>query len=1112
MQHRSRILPNSPSKLVNNFSCFSLNSVPSTNSNPSSNHTLNLSPGNPGNNAYSSHFIDSHSPEQTISVGSDGNSIQCKSKYKARNRKYFHLKHKIRKTIASTRILEEIGDNRLYAEVHIAGVPVKGLLDSGASITVLGRGSESFLENSAVRFYNQPTLLSTASGEHQRIVGHIRALVSYGNKQRTMSIFIAPGLTQHLYLGIDFWKLFGLAPKIVSDLSLNTPKFPPLPAHHDMSEKEICKLQSIIESFPSFAKEGLGKTNVITHIIDTGDAKPVKQRFYAVSPKIENELFQEVNRMLALGVIEECPNTCSWNNPVTMVSKANGKKRFCLDARILNGFTVKDAYGLPIIDGLLSRLSDTHFISAIDLKDAFWQIPLDPNSRDKTAFTVPGRPLYRFTVMPFGLCNAPQTMCRLMDKVIPHHLQDRIFVYLDDLLVISATLEEHFALLEEVASRLRKANLTINVEKSRFALTYTRYLGYVVGGGRLQVDTEKVEAVKSFPIPKTTRHVRRFLGMSGWYSRFIPNYASIATPLTDLLGNKKFQWTPKCQDAFNEIKDKLTTAPVLCHPDYNKTFFVQCDASKTGVGSVIFQKDDEGFDHPIAYFSKKLNRTQRNYSVTELECYAVVLSIKKFRQYLEGYEFVVITDHASLQWLMRQSNLSGRLARWSLKLQSFNMKIEHRKGKDNVVPDALSRTFSSEELLEVEEMSLEDDAFRSAAYMELVKKVENLKNRSNLIVKNGKVYIKVDNSLGNDSPIYRLYVPYELIPKLLNSNHDVPSAGHLGIEKTFERLSRLYYWPKMYETVREYVGNCHPCKSAKALNYSTRPPMGSFEIPELPFQRIYIDFLGPYPRSKAGFSYVMVVLDHLSKFLILEPIRSATANIAIWVLKKRVFNIFGVPEIVVSDNGSQFTATIFESFLSGLNIKHVFTPKYSPQSNASERTNRTVLAAVRAYLGQDHTNWDLHLDEIACAMRSAVHSSIGCSPYFAMFGRHMINDGESYTLLRELNCLGESDVEIVSRKTHLCKIKNDITEQLKIASQKHEHTYNLRSKKRSFEVGQIVYVRNFAQSDAFKKFNAKLSPKFLRAKIIEKIGNVAFRCEDEKGRNIGVYHLKDMHN
>lgn len=273
------------------------------------------------------------------------------------------------------------------------------------------------------------------------------------------------------------------------------------------------------------------------HTIELFDgASPVKDRYYPVSPAVQESIYAEVDEMLKLGVIEESQSP--WSSRCTLVRRP-GKNRLCLDARKLNDRTIKDACPIQNIEAILSRLDETHFISSVDLKYAFWQIPLEEKSRMYTAFTIPGRPLYQYTVMPFGLCNAAQRLCRLMDKVVPEVLKSNVFVYLDDLLVISSDFENHLSLLKQVAQCFTKAGLTIGLKKSKFCFKELQYLGFIVGGGIIRTDPDKIEAIKQIPIPKSVREIRSFLGTAGWYRRFIKNFSSLTAPLTDLIKKKK---------------------------------------------------------------------------------------------------------------------------------------------------------------------------------------------------------------------------------------------------------------------------------------------------------------------------------------------------------------------------------------------------------------------------------------------------------------------------------------------------------------------------------------------------------------------------------------------
>ncbi|XP_055838190.1 uncharacterized protein K02A2.6-like [Episyrphus balteatus] len=996
-----------------------------------------------------------------------------------------------------------------------------GLLDSGASISCLGAGCLDLVKSEGVSFKSFCSKVRTASGQNQPIIGELTTSVTYKGITKQITLYLVPSLEQTLYLGVNFWKSFEIAPQIISEISSIDLDSCRDSNAHELSPDQTSKLQSVIGLFPSAAKFGLGKTKLEEHTINTGDAEPVKQRHYPVSPAVQALMYDELDRMLALGVIEESQS--AWSSPMVLVQKP-GKNRLCLDSRKVNKVTKKDAYPLHHVDGLLSRQTNTHFISTVDLKDAFWQIPLEKTSREKTAFTVPGRALYQFTVMPFGLCNAAQRLCRLMDKVVPHELRQHIYVYLDDLLVVSSTFEEHITILTKLAMLLKNAGLTINLTKSKFCFKELKFLGYIIGGGCIRTDPDKVSAVKNFPIPKTKRQVRRFLGLSGWYRRFVNNYSALAAPLSDTTKNSKtFVFTPEALKAFEELKRALTSSPILINPDFQKPFKILCDASTTGVGSVLCQEDEDGIERPIFYFSHKLSPAQRNYSITELECLAAVLGVEKFRSYVEGQEFTVVTDHASLRWLMSQKDLTGRLARWSLRLQRFKFDIAHRKGTQNVVPDALSRVYSVDEIASLDNKSsasdvlqidLTDPTFQSDEYKDLINTIETNQNQlPDHRLSDGYVYKKVKPCTGDpieDDCIWKLWIPSLLTKSLIQLAHEPPKASHGGIAKTLYRLRDRFYWPNMAAQVKSFVGQCDVCKTTKAPNSILRPPMGQAFIVDRPFQHVYVDFLGPYPRSKNGNTHILVCLDQLTKFVLVKALRKATGENAIRFLEDEVFSIFGVPESLLSDNGKQFIGKEFSKFLTNYGTKHIKTASYAPQSNASERVNRSILAAIRSYIGKEQSHWDQHLQSIVSSLRSTIHSAIGMSPHEALFGHSKIEHGSDYELLKKLKSLSNPEFTIIPKSAKMNIIHKRIKDALAQSHKIYEKSYNLRSKGRLYKIGQKVFKRNFILSDASKNRNAKLCPKFVPALIKSIVGNSLYELTDLSGNDLGVVHGKDI--
>ena len=490
--------------------------------------------------------------------------LRCRQRYKKRKQNRSLLISTVQ-TVAKTK-----HDPRPYADVEVLGTKVKGLLDSGASVCVLGRGARDLVGPISDQISWCHTSVRTAGGSHHPILGKINLPVKYKNVTHEIFFYICPSLDQELYLGVDFWVKFALAPEIFPVEAIQMEhvlsNLPELSREHYLkphvlSAPQQAKLEEVIQQFASFESNGLGRTHLETHKIELIEgAVPVKDRHYPISPAVQEIVFKEIDEMLKLDVIQESESP--WSNRTTVVRKP-GKNRFCLDARKLNERTKKDAYPLQNIDGILSRIDYTNYISSVDLKCAFWQIPLDEASKEYTAFTVAGRPLYQFEVMPFGLCNAAQRLCRLMDKVIPAKLKMNVFTYLDDLLIIAPDFDTHLEALREVAKCLQAANLTIGLKKSNFCFQELRYLGYIVGGGRLRTDPEKIVAIQNLKMPTSVKEVRSFLGTAGWYRRFIKNYAMISAPISDCLKKRPtFIFPSEAEEAVKELKRALTTAPL----------------------------------------------------------------------------------------------------------------------------------------------------------------------------------------------------------------------------------------------------------------------------------------------------------------------------------------------------------------------------------------------------------------------------------------------------------------------------------------------------------------------------------------------------------------------
>ena len=433
----------------------------------------------------------------------------------------------------------------------------------------------------------------------------------------------------------------------------------------------------------------LGCTDQVTHSIDTANHQPIRQHPRRLPFALQHKVEEMVQKMLEQGVI--APSHSPWASPVVLVEKKDGTHRFCVDYRRLNSVTKMDVFPLPRIDDTLDLLAHSHFFSTLDLASGYWQVKMDAASREKTAFTT-HEGLYEFLVMPFGLCNAPATFQRLMETVLSGLTRRACVDYIDDILVIGHTFEEHLKHLQKVFDRLKKAGLKLKAEKCRFGASEVTYLGYVVSQDGLAPTPDKVKAVLQYPQPTDLKSLRSFLGLASYYRRFIPRFSVVASPLHALTRKDvPYVWNSVCEEAFSQLKQLLSSAPVLAFPDFTQGFTLETDASGIGLGSVLAQKQEDGTTRPVAYASRTLQAHEKNYGVTELEALALVWSVKHFRHYLYGHHCDVYTDHEALKSLLNTPHPSGKLARWGLALQELDLNIIYRPGKTNANADALSR-------------------------------------------------------------------------------------------------------------------------------------------------------------------------------------------------------------------------------------------------------------------------------------------------------------------------------------------------------------------------------------------------------------------------------------
>ncbi|KAJ9555770.1 hypothetical protein OSB04_010384 [Centaurea solstitialis] len=855
-----------------------------------------------------------------------------------------------------------------------------------------------------------------------------------------------------------------------------------------LEKKELADV-NVVREFPDVFPEDLPglppERQVEFHIDLTPGAAPIARAPYRLAPTEMKEMMTQLQELSEKGFIR--PSSSPWGAPVLFVKKKDGSMRMCIDYRELNKRTVKNKYPLPRIDDLFDQLQGVGCFSKIDLRSGYHQVRVKEDDVPKTAFrTRYGH--YEFLVMPFGLTNAPAVFMDLMNRVCRPFLDKSVIVFIDDILVYSKDEAEHERHLREVLNVLRGEKLYAKFSKCEFWLHEVQFLGHVVSRDGIKVDPAKIEAMMSWKSPTNPSEIRSFLGLAGYYRRFIQDFSKIASSLTTLTKkNAKFLWTDKQEEAFQTLKKKLCQSPILSLPDGTEDFVVYSDASKMGLGCVLMQRGKV-----ISYASRQLKDHKRNYPVHDLELAAVVFALKLWRHYLYGTKCTLYTDHKSLQHIFDQKELNMRQRRWLELLKDYDCDLLYHPGKANVVADALSRKNYGDSvgvtLNRISVVSSLMDRIKTSQAEAL--REENLKD---------EVMVKQKELLTEDSRGFKLFQGRIWVPKLggnrellLDDAHKSKYSIHPGSTKMYRDLKMNYWWPVMKLDIASYVEKCVTCLQVKAEHQKPYGSLQPLDIPEWKWEHITMDFVTKLPRTLRGHDTIWVIVDRLTKSAhFLEMRETLPMDKLAKLYIKEIVRRHGVPLSIVSDRDSRFTSQFWHGLQEGLGTKLKLSTAYHPQTDGqSERTIQTLEDMLRSCVIDFGGNWDTHLPLVEFAYNNSFHSSIGMAAFEALYGRKC----RTPTCWLEAGEKQFAGPEIIQETAD--KVKS-IRERLKAAQDRQKSYADKKRRPVYFQVGERVMLKVSPWKGIIRLGKrGKLSPRFLGPfTILEKVGLQAYRLE-----------------
>jgi hypothetical protein len=853
-------------------------------------------------------------------------------------------------------------------------------------------------------------------------------------------------------------------------------------------EQQANVLQLINEFRDCFAvnTKELGDAHVKDMQIRLQDDIPVSYRPYRLAYAERSVVRGIVQDLLSNGIIRESESP--YSSPVLLVKKKSGEYRMCVDYRSLNAKTIKDKYPLPRVDDHLERMHGSQYFTTLDLASGYHQIKVAEESTPKTAFVTPDGH-YEYLRVPFGLVNAPAVFQRAINSILDKLRHHTAMAYLDDIILPATTFSVGLSALREVFELFRQAGMTFRLSKCGFFFGQLEYLGHELSSESIRPGQAKTTAIREYPRPTNVHEVRQFIGLTSYFRKFIRGFAALAKPLTTLTKSTvPFKWEADQEESFQTLRQRLAERPVLDLCNQGAVTELHTDASKHGVGGILIQHQSDGSLHPVCYYSRQTTKAEQSYHSYELETQAVVESMRRFRVYLLGTHFTVVTDCNAIRSTLTKKDLVPRIGRWWLLTQEFDFDVVYRPGTKMAHVDALSRNSVQggeshlDDDLRVLHIDISTDDWVLAAqrkddrckqlYAALASEPITDDERAvhaDYRLKGGRVYRSTPDGL-------RWVVPKAARAQIVFYHHD--NVGHCGAERTLQLVKRKYWFPSMKKYIGRYVSCCLPCMYNKVPTGKQTVLLHPIPKLDIPMHILHVDHLGPFVPSSLKNAYLITSIDGFTKFAFLKAVRNTKVGPVLYFLSE-IFNLFGVAHRIVCDRGSSFTSKRFRDYCQGMNIKINFNATATPRANGqAERYNRTILSALSTST-DDERKWDTNVPNVQWGLNTSVNKTTGRTPYELLLGYQPRQAHDSF-LSAEV-CSGDD-----AHDRHLSRTREQarIRTQKKQAEQKARYD---RTRKRTphYSVGQLVLVRKAPSTNDGK--SKKLLPKYSGPYEIKKI-------------------------